>query len=53
MTGIGTVKSDNPELTVRHIETRRQPKKVIVDSNLAIPLDAKLLQGEEEYYLHR
>jgi diaminohydroxyphosphoribosylaminopyrimidine deaminase/5-amino-6-(5-phosphoribosylamino)uracil reductase len=46
MTGIGTVKSDNPQLTVRHVQTSRQPKKVIVDSHLAIPLDARLLQGE-------
>jgi diaminohydroxyphosphoribosylaminopyrimidine deaminase/5-amino-6-(5-phosphoribosylamino)uracil reductase len=46
MTGIGTVKSDNPQLTVRHVQTPRQPKKVIVDSHLAIPLDARLLQGE-------
>lgn len=27
MTGIGTVKSDNPQLSVRHAETARQPKK--------------------------
>lgn len=47
VTGIGTVKSDDPQLTVRHIQTSRQPKKVIVDSHLAISLDAKLLQGEE------
>lgn len=45
--GIGTVKSDNPQLTVRHVQTFRQPKKVIVDSHLVISLDAKLLQGEE------
>ncbi|AEJ00070.1 riboflavin biosynthesis protein RibD [Nitrosomonas sp. Is79A3] len=51
MTGIGTVKLDNPQLTVRHIETRRQPKKIIVDSHLAIPLDAKLLQGEEGIFI--
>lgn len=47
VTGIGTVKSDNPQLTVRHIQTCRQPKKIIVDSHLAISLDAKLLLGEE------
>lgn len=49
VTGIGTVKSDNPQLTVRHVQTFRQPKKVVVDSHLAIPLDAKLLQGEEVF----
>jgi diaminohydroxyphosphoribosylaminopyrimidine deaminase/5-amino-6-(5-phosphoribosylamino)uracil reductase len=49
MTGIGTIKSDNPQLTVRHIQTSRQPKKVVIDNHLAISLDAKLLQGEEVF----
>jgi diaminohydroxyphosphoribosylaminopyrimidine deaminase/5-amino-6-(5-phosphoribosylamino)uracil reductase len=49
LTGIGTVKSDNPQLTVRHVATHRQPKKIVVDSHLAIPLDARLLQGEEVF----
>lgn len=49
VTGIGTVKFDNPQLTVRHVQTSRQPKKVVVDSHLAIPLDAKLLQGGEVF----
>ncbi len=51
MTGIGTIKSDNPRLTVRHVETSRQPKKIVLDSHLVIPLDAKLLQGEEEVFI--
>lgn len=51
MTGIGTVKFDNPQLTVRYIETSRQPKKIIVDGHFAIPLDAKLLQNEEEVFI--
>ena len=51
LTGIGTVKSDNPQLTVRYIKTRRQPKKIIVDSHLVIPLDAKLLQAGEEVFI--
>lgn len=51
MTGIGTVKFDNPRLTVRYIETRRQPRKVVVDSHLAISLDARLLQGDEEVFI--
>ncbi|HRB28831.1 MAG TPA: bifunctional diaminohydroxyphosphoribosylaminopyrimidine deaminase/5-amino-6-(5-phosphoribosylamino)uracil reductase RibD [Nitrosomonas sp.] len=46
MTGIGTIKSDNPQLTVRHIETTRQPKKIVLDSQLSIPLGASLLQDE-------
>jgi diaminohydroxyphosphoribosylaminopyrimidine deaminase / 5-amino-6-(5-phosphoribosylamino)uracil reductase len=45
LTGIGSVKSDDPQLTVRHIETTRQPVRVVVDSRLEIPLQARLLQG--------
>lgn len=51
MTGIGTVESDNPQLTVRHVETDRQPKKIVVDSHLAIPLDARMLQNGEETFI--
>ncbi|MFC5480792.1 bifunctional diaminohydroxyphosphoribosylaminopyrimidine deaminase/5-amino-6-(5-phosphoribosylamino)uracil reductase RibD [Massilia suwonensis] len=45
LTGIGTVKADDPQLTVRGIDTPRQPRRVIVDSRLEIALDAKILQG--------
>ena len=51
MTGIGTVESDNPQLTVRHAETNRQPKKIVVDSRLAIPLAARVLQNGEETFI--
>lgn len=43
LTGIGTVRDDNPELTVRAIPTPRQPQRVLVDSRLEVPLDARLL----------
>lgn len=43
LTGIGTVRDDDPELTVRHVETTRQPRKVIVDSRLEVSLQAKVL----------
>jgi len=46
LTGIGTVKADDPQLTVRGIDTPRQPRRVIVDSRLEISLDARILQGE-------
>ncbi len=45
LTGIGTVKADDPQLNVRAVETTRQPRRVIVDSKLEISLDAKVLQG--------
>lgn len=43
LTGIGTVLADNPSLNVR-IDTSRQPLRVIIDSSLQTPLDAKVLQ---------
>lgn len=46
LTGIGTVFADDPELTVRHVACTRQPKRVIIDSRLDLPLDAKILSGE-------
>jgi len=45
MTGIGTVLSDDPRLTVRAIPTPRQPRRVIVDRNAETPAAAKALQG--------
>ncbi|MEW6204364.1 MAG: bifunctional diaminohydroxyphosphoribosylaminopyrimidine deaminase/5-amino-6-(5-phosphoribosylamino)uracil reductase RibD [Pseudomonadota bacterium] len=44
LSGIGTVKADNPQLNVRGIDTERQPLKVVVDSKLEISPDARLLQ---------
>ena len=43
LTGIGTVRDDDPRLNVREVETPRQPLKVVVDSRLQLPLSAKLL----------
>ena len=45
MTGIGTLKDDDPRLTVRDVETSRQPLRIVVDSRLRIVPDAKLLDG--------
>jgi diaminohydroxyphosphoribosylaminopyrimidine deaminase/5-amino-6-(5-phosphoribosylamino)uracil reductase len=46
LTGIGTVRHDDPELTVRHVPCTRQPKRVVIDHRLEMPLTAKILQGE-------
>lgn len=46
LTGIGTVKADDPQLTVREVQTPRQPLRVIVDSRLETPPQARILQGE-------
>jgi diaminohydroxyphosphoribosylaminopyrimidine deaminase/5-amino-6-(5-phosphoribosylamino)uracil reductase len=45
LTGIGTVKADDPQLTVRAVETPRQPRRIVVDSKLEIDLSAKILEG--------
>ena len=45
LTGIGTVKADNPRLTVREVETSRQPLRVVVDSRLEIADNARILEG--------
>ena len=45
LTGIGTVKADDPRLTVRDVETPRQPLRVVVDSRLEISPKARILEG--------
>jgi diaminohydroxyphosphoribosylaminopyrimidine deaminase/5-amino-6-(5-phosphoribosylamino)uracil reductase len=47
LTGAGTVRADDPRLTVREVETPRQPLRVIVDSRLETPSTARILQGEK------
>lgn len=44
LTGIGTVRDDDPQLLVRDVETTRQPLRVIVDSRFEIPLTARILR---------
>ncbi len=47
LTGIGTIRHDNPQLNVRGVDNLagalRQPLKVVVDSRLELPLDARVL----------
>jgi diaminohydroxyphosphoribosylaminopyrimidine deaminase/5-amino-6-(5-phosphoribosylamino)uracil reductase len=45
LTGIGTVKEDDPQLNVRGIETPRQPRRIVIDSRLEISPDARVLAG--------
>jgi diaminohydroxyphosphoribosylaminopyrimidine deaminase / 5-amino-6-(5-phosphoribosylamino)uracil reductase len=45
MTGIGTLRDDDPQLTVRDVPVTRQPLRVVVDSRLRIAADAKILDG--------
>lgn len=45
LTGIGTVKEDDPQLTVRALDTARQPRRIVIDSNLEIDPSARVLEG--------
>lgn len=50
VTGIGTVLSDDPNLTARLKEPVLQPLRVVVDSRLRTPADAKII-GEDDKFL--
>ena len=52
LTGIGTVKSDNPQLTVRGVFTSRQPAKVLIDSRLEVNPAAELLRDAKVLVIH-
>lgn len=45
LTGIGTVRSDDPRLNVREVETPRQPIRAVVDTRFEISEDARLFDG--------
>lgn len=49
LTGIGTVRTDNPRLNVRHVATARQPKRAVIDPGFEIPEDAALFEGGEVF----
>lgn len=44
MTGIGTVLADDPTLNVRVANPFKQPVRAILDTELQIPLDSKIVQ---------
>lgn len=45
LTGIGTVRDDDPRLDVRGVHCPVQPLRVVVDSRLTIKPDARILQA--------
>ena len=47
--GIGTVLADDPMLNVRLDGDHHQPARIVVDSNLRIPIDSQLVKTAKEY----
>ena len=45
LTGIGTVRDDDTELTVRAVPTTRKPLRIVVDRHAETPPHAKVLAG--------
>jgi diaminohydroxyphosphoribosylaminopyrimidine deaminase/5-amino-6-(5-phosphoribosylamino)uracil reductase len=45
LTGVGTVRADDPRLDVRLVPTERQPLRVLVDSHLAVDVGARLVRA--------
>ena len=45
LSGIGTVRNDDPQVNVRGVVTDRQPLKVVVDSWLELSPQARVLEG--------
>ena len=46
LTGIGTVKEDDPQLNVRDVPCERQPLRILIDARLEVAPTARILQGD-------
>ena len=49
LTGIGTVQRDDPQLTVRAVETPRQPRRIVIDRDAETPPSARVLAGGDAW----
>jgi diaminohydroxyphosphoribosylaminopyrimidine deaminase/5-amino-6-(5-phosphoribosylamino)uracil reductase len=52
LTGVGTVVQDNPRLDVRLVDASRQPRLVVVDSQLNTPPDARIFEPAREVWIY-
>ena len=52
LTGIGTVLADDPRLDVRDVDTPRQPVRVVIDSALQTPPQARLFEGSGAVWIY-
>lgn len=52
VTGIGTVLADDPRLDVRLADVPRQPVRVVVDSRLQTPVDARLFEASSPLWIY-
>ena len=52
LTGIGTVLEDNPRLDVRLVPTTHQPLRVVVDSRLEMPIQARILEAPGQVLIY-
>ena len=46
--GIGTALADDPQLTARIEGVKRQPRRIVFDSEARLPLDSQLVRGAAE-----
>src|SRR5213079_2589253 len=51
LTGVGTVMQDDPALTVREVETPRQPRRIVVDRHGQTPSTARVFAGSDPVWV--
>ncbi len=49
LTGSGTVKADDPQLNVRHVDTSRPPIKAVIDTRFEVAEDARIFDGTKTW----
>ncbi|MBB4841530.1 diaminohydroxyphosphoribosylaminopyrimidine deaminase/5-amino-6-(5-phosphoribosylamino)uracil reductase [Paucibacter oligotrophus] len=52
LTGYGTLRDDDPRLDVRLLPTARQPMRVVIDSRLQTPPQARIFEAEGQVLIY-